>query len=113
MLKTIEFPFTKSGFRHDLLTRKGLVCLVQRTRIHADGSEGLLHYEVVRLRQAREWIAPNGRIIPAAENYPSSESWGKDGWTYRTEADAVSRFNSTLSGNAYGATLADLEKITL
>jgi hypothetical protein len=100
---TLQFPFTKRGFRHELVARQGLICAVRRTRIYPDGERGPSHFEVVRLRQANEWTAPNGQTVPAAENYPSNESWGKEGWTYRTEVDALREYRLLSTATAPGA----------
>jgi hypothetical protein len=88
----LQFPFTKRGFRHELVARQGLICLVRRTRIYPDGDTGPSHFEVVKLRQNAERIAPNGTLLPAAEACPSSESWGRNGWTYNTEARALYKY---------------------
>ena len=50
---------------------------------------GLIHsYEVIKVRKESEKAFPNGRVTPAHEAYPSSESWGEDGWTYMTLKEA-------------------------
>jgi hypothetical protein len=90
--KALQFPFTKNGFLHELVAREGLICLVRRTRIYPDGERGPLHFEVVKLRQSAERILPNGTLLPAAEAYPSSESWGENGWTYKSEASALHKY---------------------
>jgi hypothetical protein len=77
--KPLTFPFTKSGFTHELIKRDGLVCLVRRTRVGYPDTPA--HYEVVRLRQAPERLSPRGEVLPAAEAYPRSEAWGSYGFT--------------------------------
>jgi hypothetical protein len=86
--KRLEFPFRKNGFEHELLERRGLTCLVQRTSV----AYGHSHYEVVQLQLAEERQFPNGIIAPASECYPSSSEWGIYGFTYRTLDEARKRF---------------------
>jgi hypothetical protein len=74
-VKTLEFPFYRSGFTHELVERNGMVCLVRRsTQTHS-------HYEVVNLRVEpdKEWF---GNFYPEHERYPSDEQWGTHGFTY-------------------------------
>jgi hypothetical protein len=74
-LKTLQFPFKRDGFTHELLKRERLVCLVRRSKPEH------WHYEVVRLR-----IEPGkerfGTFFPEHERYPSNEEWGTHGFTY-------------------------------
>ncbi len=41
-------------------------------------------YEVVRIQRFPETRFPDGSVSPPREAYPRSESWGTDGWTFRT-----------------------------
>src|SRR5262249_4348612 len=75
------FPFTRSGYRHVLLARTGWVCLVERR-------SGWVHYEVVVLRVRRARVLPDGTLRPAAEEYPPTARWGREGWTYTSRAGA-------------------------
>jgi hypothetical protein len=43
-LVPLRFPFTRSGFQHELIERRGLVCLVKRSKPEH------WHYEVIKLR---------------------------------------------------------------
>jgi len=74
-MKELEFPLVRSGFKHELLERHGLICLVRRSR------PGHWHYEVVKLL-----IEPGkerfGKFIPEHERYPGDEEWGTYGFTY-------------------------------
>jgi hypothetical protein len=90
--KKLEFPFEKLGFRHELIKRDGLVCLVRRTRIGYPNIPA--HFEVVNLCQYPERILPDGKVLPASEAYPSSELWGECAFTYLTMDDALARFDS-------------------
>lgn len=80
--RPIEFPFTKNGWVHELVERRGVIAVVRR-------SKGTLpaHFEVVRLRVMK----PTRFIADPYEKYPSSEDWGTYGFTYRTIEEARER----------------------
>jgi hypothetical protein len=65
----------EAEWRFRLLKRSGMVALVAKSKGGRD------HYEVVVIQQqdARTW--PSGRTTPACEAMPSSEEWGKYGWS--------------------------------
>lgn len=84
----LAFPVVRDGFDHRLLQREGPVCLVARV----NRATGSTHFEVVRLRRTPAWTTPDGRVVPAAEVYPSTARWGIDGWTYTTGPEAEARF---------------------
>lgn len=82
-IKTLEFPFRKKGWQHELLKREGLLCLVRRSKKGVPA-----HFEVVKLRQqrARSFMRNAQRIeLAAMELYPSDKDWGTYGFTYRLE----------------------------
>ena len=89
--KPLQFPFTKSGFAHELVKREGLICIVKRSRIGLTGVPA--HFEVVKLRELPERTA-FGKTLEASETYPEPERWGFDGFTHRTLIDAQLRLES-------------------
>jgi hypothetical protein len=74
---TLEFPFTRDGFTHELVERDGRVCLVRRSK------PDHWHYEVVLLAIEHDKTI-RGVFYPEHERYPSSEAWGTHGFTYRS-----------------------------
>jgi len=87
----LRFPFDRDEYRHVLLARAGLWCVVERTWI-GDGKPHLPHYEVVRLQCVREKHWPDGRHTPAHEAYPSPAQWGREGWSEPTLRHAATRW---------------------
>ena len=75
--KTIPLLFTKPGFRYRLIERIADVAIYEQRFI----SGGLAAYEVVRIRVREERRIGNS-VIEAGEYLPSSEEWGRHGWTY-------------------------------
>ena len=74
-MKTLELPFVRGGFNHELISREGMVCLVKRSKPHN------WHYEVVKLQREPDKIIV-GRPCPEHERDPASEEWGTNGFTY-------------------------------
>ena len=46
-------------------------------------------YEVITVRIAPAAVSPSGSVIPVREEYPSSNKWGKYGWSLPKQAQAV------------------------
>lgn len=88
-MKTIELEFTKAGFAHRVLERKGNILLVQRQ--HHDVSTP--HWEVVKIRVRPERLL-GGRLVEGGEAYPAPEEWGTYGWTYSDLESAKAKFNA-------------------
>lgn len=88
----LKSEFVKGGYLHKQVKRTGSVALFERKRV--DGADGgREHWEVVRIREGREWVVA-GNVVPAAELYPGSEQWGTLGFTYSNDnrAGAEHRF---------------------
>ncbi len=69
-----------------------MVAIYERQRVGGQAK----HYEVVVLKEGKEWVA-GGVTIQASELYPSSEQWGVLGYTYPDLAGAERRY-ATLTG---------------
>lgn len=82
----MKTEFTKGGFHHRQLKRIGEWALFERFKNATSP-----HYEVVRIRPYAAYELA-GEKFPAGERYPSSESWGRDGFTYQDRDAAEARF---------------------
>ena len=85
-VKPLPTTFRSGGFKFRQLAREGEVALFEKTKGRKDCS-----YEVVRVLRRNARIA-FGKMLPACEVIPSSERWGKDGWTYRDLVRARNKF---------------------
>lgn len=89
--------FSRWGFSHALVEHelapdgKSVVALYSKTR------NGITHYEVVRarFRKARD---VNGVRYPSGFKLPSSERWGRDGFSFRRAEEAKNRYDKLLHG---------------
>jgi hypothetical protein len=86
--KTLEFPFYRKGFNHELIERHGLTCIVLRKSV----AYGHSHFEVVQLQERFYVRFDDRRELQPAELYPASSEWGTYGFTYRTLDEARKRF---------------------
>jgi len=92
----LEFPFERSEYRHVLLARVGMWCVVERTWM-GDGKPHLPHYEIVQLRREAAKTWPDGRVIAAHEAYPGPRVWGIAAWTEPTLVHARQRWEQIRS----------------
>lgn len=58
---------------------------------------GVQRFEVVRIRIRAAHTWPNGTHTPEHEAYPSSASWGRDGYTHHALPEAQAHFHQLLS----------------
>ncbi len=90
----LETEFYAHGFVHKLLRRAGFAAIYARFR--RSDPEKVIHYEVVLITPGKPYDIA-GKAFPAKEQYPSSQQWGARGWTYRSEEQALARFNSLVA----------------
>lgn len=86
-MNPLPTSFKKDGFQFDQIERRGNLAIYRQ---HKGKIEA---FEVVKIKQRNAWSA-FGRNFPAAEHYPASESWGTDGFTLPTLADARAKMQS-------------------
>jgi hypothetical protein len=80
----LPIQFDKSGWHYHQVFRRGLIAVYRRWK-----DSGLKpHFETIRIREAPDYQV-NGNSIPAHESYPGDTLWGKHGWTFLTEEEAM------------------------
>lgn len=101
-MRKLPETFKKSGFDYLLIERQRNAAIYRQTKLPALWE----CYEVGKIRQnpAREAF---GVQIEAAESWPSSEEWGRNGWTYRHLSAAKKRLGSLRGQTLKSHTLAD------
>jgi len=81
-------------FQYTQVTRQGVWAIyTQRHRV-----SGVCRYALVHIRERPAWVAPNGQPVAATEVYPASRTWGRDGWTFFTLAQAQAALGDRLAG---------------
>jgi hypothetical protein len=88
-----QITFEKYGDTFTEIKRNGQIAIFERTNPGRKWSE----YEVVILRDTKEYTL-NGVTIAAKEDaYPGSQSWGKSGWSFVDLNLAEEKFSQVVS----------------
>lgn len=93
-MKELAEKFEKNGFRHKQLSRTETHAIYYRESIkHPDNN----HYEVIEILRHNGYTIPASegapeRVAPPSEYYPSSEAWGRHGWTFKDQEAAEMKF---------------------
>jgi len=91
-MKKIEKTFTSKNFSHKQIHREDNFAIYER--FNNDSPENK-HYEVVKI-QSHSGYAIGGQMYPASEYYPSSNSWGSDGYTCVSKENAYKRLDKII-----------------
>jgi hypothetical protein len=83
--KSLPTRFRRDGFEYRQIAREGNAAIYEQT--WSGSAEPSACYEVIRIRR-REGFQIDGRLVEAAEVYPSSGAWGVDGFAL-TDRDAA------------------------
>ena len=90
-VRLLPLEFQLRGFVYTQLRRDGEVAIFEQKR---DGKVTAYEVAVIRFKAAATIM---GNSVPAREAYPSSETWGKLGWTCRNLEAAEDRFARVLA----------------
>lgn len=94
----IPSNFRRDGYDYELLHHRTFHHLGWVYAIYAQSRDSVVHaWEVVRARFQRERTTPMGVVYPDGYKLPSSERWGKDGWTTTSLATAEELFNALVA----------------
>jgi hypothetical protein len=85
------------GFVYRQIARERDVAVYEQT--WGGCSDANVCYQVIRIQRKEATTFPSGRSYPPREVYPSSETWGIDGFTL-TNKDAAFRKVREVAGKA-------------
>ena len=88
-MKLLRTQFKSHGFNYTQLERTDKAAIYKQVW----GKDGSPAYEVIAIRVRQ----PDALFPEIREEYPSSEKWGKLGWTYTDYEKAREKFK-TLTG---------------
>lgn len=88
-MKKIDKEFSSKGFFHKQIHREGNFAIYER---FSEAAPQKKHYEVVRI-QSHNGYAIAGQKYPPSEFYPSSNSWGLEGFTCLSKELAYKRLD--------------------
>lgn len=83
-LRHLPTTLTRDGFLFTQVFRDGVIAVYEQRRPDVDHPVG---FEVIRIRVGK--AHPKDADQSPKERYPSSEEWGKFGWSYINRLDAM------------------------
>ncbi len=86
-MQELEIAFRRNGYDYEQMTRSRSTAIYQQT----DPDSGDIWYEVIKIT-IREENNFKGRVFPRRERYPSSEDWGRLGWTFKDRQNAEAKY---------------------
>ena len=86
-MKILSLKFSKIGFDFEQLQRAGRLAVYRKSKPHQNAS-----FEAIRIGSHEDYMLA-GNLIAASETYPSSETWGTNGFTFNDENAAMVKFN--------------------
>jgi len=91
-MKTIPQTFTTPGYQHQLVRRSDDIAIY--SQLHKE-TGNIIAYEIMVVRKAQKaGVTHFGGVVSIGdENLPTARTWGQDGWTVRTLADAERKFS--------------------
>jgi hypothetical protein len=91
-MKKLDEQFESAGFKYKQIHREDLFAIYERGYINTTKD---LHYEAIKI-QSHNGMEIAGNKIPPSEYYPSSNSWGRHGYTCITKKEAYTRLDKMM-----------------
>ena len=91
-MKKLDKEFESGGFKYKQTHREDMFAIYERKYINSTKDS---HYESIKI-QSHNGMEIAGNKIPPSEYYPSSNSWGRHGYTCITKKDAYNRLDKMM-----------------
>jgi hypothetical protein len=91
-MKKLDKEFESAGFKYKQTHREDMFAIYERKRIDSIKDS---HYESIKI-QSHNGMEIAGNKIPPSEYYPSSNSWGRYGYTCLTKKDAYTKLDKMI-----------------
>jgi hypothetical protein len=91
-MKKLDEQFESAGFKYKQTHREDMFAIYERKRIDSIKDS---HYESIKI-QSHNGMEIAGNKIPPSEYYPSSNSWGRHGYTCITKKDAYIKLDKMI-----------------
>jgi hypothetical protein len=88
-MKKLDKEFESGGFKYKQTHREDMFAIYERKYINSTKDS---HYESIKI-QSHNGMEIAGNKIPPSEYYPSSNSWGRHGYTCITKKEAYIRLD--------------------
>jgi hypothetical protein len=87
-MKKLDKDFESAGFKYKQIHREKMFAIYERNHISSENK----HYEAIKI-QSHNGMEIAGKKLPPSEFYPSSNSWGRYGFTCITKKEAYNRLD--------------------
>jgi hypothetical protein len=87
-MKKLNKEFESAGFKYKQIHREDNYAIYERKYIDSINK----HYEAIKI-QSHNGMEIAGKKLPPSEFYPSSNSWGRYGFTCITKQEAYNRLD--------------------
>ena len=91
-MKKLDKTFTSNGFEFKQLHREDMFAIYERGYINTTKDP---HYEAIKI-QSHNGMEIAGNKIPPSEYYPSSNSWGRHGYTCISKKASYDRLDKMM-----------------
>jgi uncharacterized protein YifN (PemK superfamily) len=87
-MKKLDKEFESASFKYKQIHRENMFAIYERQHISSVNK----HFEAIKI-QSHNGMEIAGNKIPPSEYYPSSNSWGRHGYTCTTRKAAYERLD--------------------
>ena len=91
-MKKLDKEFESAGYKYKQIHREGVYAIYERKHINSTKDP---HYEAIKV-QSHNGMVIAGNKIPPSEFYPSSNTWGRLGYTCQTKKQAYIRLDKIM-----------------
>ena len=104
-MKQLEKKFESLGFSFSCIHREGIYSIYERKQIQSEYK----HYEAIKI-QSHNGYEIAGNKIPPSECYPTSNSWGSNGYTCLNKKSAYDRLDRIIKEDMINKEKAERRK---
>ena len=106
-MKKLDKEFESAGFKYKQIHREDMYAIYERNHIDSNSPP---HYESIKI-QSHNGMEIAGNKIPPSEYYPSSNSWGTNGFTCIDRKSAYNRLDRIIKDAAINKEKAERKKV--
>jgi hypothetical protein len=104
-MKKLEKEFESTGYKYKQIHRENMYAIYERQHISSTNK----HYEAIKINSHNGYEIA-GNKIPPSECYPTSNSWGSNGFTCLNKQSAYNRLDRMMKESAINKEKAEKRK---
>ena len=105
-MKKLDKEFESAGYKYKQIHREGMYAIYERKHIDSNSPP---HYESIKI-QSHDGMEIAGKKLPPSEFYPSSNSWGRHGFTSINRKSAYERLDRMMKDSIENKEKAEKRK---